>query len=147
MIEALSTHRNRVLTVVVLAIAAAFAAAAGLVVINDNPPGILLAYGAAAVLILAVVHPWRTSKKFRYLLYGSFVGFFVFAFVHNVFEVVAERMGGPGFLYAVLQGIQVAAFLIAVLVCPPALVIAAVGAVVMAIRNRRRPVPDADTLA
>jgi hypothetical protein len=137
-IEALSTHRNRVLTVVFLAIAAAFAAAGGLVGISDNPPGILLAYGAAAVLVLAVVHPWRTSKTFRYLLYGSLAGFFVFAFVHNVFEVIAERMGGPGFLYAVLQGIQVAAFLIAVLVCPPAVIIGAVGAVVLWIRNRRR---------
>lgn len=65
MIEALSTHRNRVVTVVFLAIAAALAAAGGLVGIGDNPPGILLAYGAAAVLVMAVVHPWRTSKKFR----------------------------------------------------------------------------------
>jgi len=48
---------------------------------------------------------------------------------------------------AVLQGIQVAAFLIAVLVCPPAVIIGAVGAVVMWIRNRRRPVPHADSLA
>lgn len=147
MIEALSTHRNRVLTVVFLAIAAAFAGAAVLVGISDNAPGIALAYGAAAVLVLAVVHPWRTSKKFRYLLYGSFVGFFVFVLVHNVFEVVAERMGGPGFVVAILQGIQVAAFLIAVLVCPPAVIIGATGAVVMAIRNRRRAVPDAGTLA
>ena len=138
MIEALSTPRNRKVTVVFLAIAAALAAAAGLVGISDNPPGILLAYGAAAALVLAFVHPWRTSRQFRYLLYGSFLGFLVFAVAHNLFEVVAGKMGGPGFVVAVLQGIQVAAFLIAVLVCPPALVIGAVGAVVMAIRNRRR---------
>lgn len=137
MIEALSTHRNRVLTVVVLAIAAAFAATAGFVGISDNPPGILLAYGAATALVLAVVHPWRRSRQYRYLLYVSVLGFVVFAALHNVFEVVAGRMGGAGFLYAVLEGIQVAAFLIAVLICPPAVIIGAVGAVVMWIRNRR----------
>ena len=75
MIVALSTPRNRKVTVVFLAIAAALAAAAGLVGISDNPPGILLAYGAAAALVLAFVHPWRTSRQFRYLLYGSFLGF------------------------------------------------------------------------
>jgi hypothetical protein len=139
-IEALSTHRNRVVTAVFLAIAAACAAAAGLVGISDNPPGILLAYGAAAALVLAVVHPWRSSRQYRYLLYASVLGFVVFAALHNVFEVVAGRLGGPGVVVAVLQGIQVAAFLIAVLICPPAVIIGAAGAVVMWIRNRRRAV-------
>ena len=138
MIEALSTHRNRVVSVVCVAIAGVLAAAAGLVGISDNPPGILLAYGASAALVLAVVHPWRSSRQYRYLIYASVLGFVVFAALHNVFEVVAGRMGGPGFLYAMLQGIQVAAFLIAVLICPPALIIGAVGAVVMSVRNRRR---------
>lgn len=136
--EALSTPHNRRRTAVCLGIAGLLAIAAGLVGISDNPPGILLAYGTAAALVLAFVHPWRTSRQFRFLLYASALGFAVFAVVHNVFEVVAGRLGGPGFVVAVLQGIQVAAFLIAVLVCPPALVIGAVGAVVMAIRNRRR---------
>jgi len=139
MIEALSTPRNRRTTVVFLAIVAVLAAAAGIVGISDNPPGILLAYGAAAALILAFVHPWRTSRQFRYFFYMSFVGFALLVVVHNVFEVVAGRMGGPGFVVAVLQGIQVAAFLVAVLICPPALVIGAVGGVAMAIRNRRPP--------
>jgi len=139
MIEALSTSRNRRMTVVFLAIAAVLAAAAGVVGISDNPPGILLAYGAAAALILAFVHPWRASRQFRYFFYMSFVGFALLVVVHNVFEVVAGRMGGPGFVVAILQGIQVAAFLVAVLICPAALVIGAGGAVVMWIRNRRRP--------
>jgi hypothetical protein len=146
-IEALSTHRNRVLTVVVLAIAVAFAAAGGLVGISDNPPGIALAYGAAVALVFAFVHPWRTSRQFTYLFYSSFAGFALLVVLHNVFEVVAGRMAGPGFVVAVLQGIQVAAFLIAVLVCPPAVIIGAVGAVVMWIRNRRQPLPDDGTLA
>jgi len=68
----------------------------------------------------------------------------VFAVLHNVFEVVAGRMDGPGFVVAVLQWIGVAAFLIAVLVCPPAIIIAVVGEVVMDIRNRHHPArPDA----
>jgi hypothetical protein len=138
MIEALSTPRSRRVTVLLLVIAGVLAAAAAIVGISDNPPGILLAYGAAAALVLAFVHPWRTSRRFRYFFYISFVGFAVLVVVHNVFEVVAGRIDGPGFVVAVLQGIQVAAFLIAVLICPPALVIGAVGAIVMAIRNRRR---------
>ena len=139
MIEALSTHHNRVVTVVFMAIAAVLAAAAGIVGISDNPPGILMLYAGAFALVLAFVHPWRTSRQFRYLLYASVLGLVVFAVVHNVFEVVAGRMGGPGFVVAVLQGIQVAAFLIAILICPPAFIIGVVGEVVMDIRNRHHP--------
>lgn len=138
MIDALSSPRNRRVTVVFLVIAGVLAAAAGVVGISDNPPGILLAYGAAAALVLAAVHPWRASRQFRYFFYMSFVGFALLVVVHNVFEVVAGRMGGPGLVVAVLQSLQVAAFLVAVLICPPALVIGAVGAVVMAVRSRRR---------
>jgi hypothetical protein len=144
MIEALSTRHNRIVTIVFLVIAGILAIAAGIVGISDNPPGILLAYGAAAALVLAFVHPWRTSRQFRYFFYISFVGFALLVVVHNVFEVVAGRMAGPGFVVAALQGIQVAAFLIAILICPPAIFIGAVGAVVMAIRNRHHPArPDA----
>ena len=138
--EALSTPRNRRCTAVCLGIAGLLAIAAGIVGISDNPPGILLAYAAATALVLAFVHPWRSSRKYRYLLYASVLSFVVLAALHNVFEVVAGGMAGPGFVVAVLQGIQVAAFLIAVLICPPAIVVGAVGAVVMWIRNRRRAV-------
>jgi hypothetical protein len=134
--EALSTPHNRRRTAACLGIAGLLAIAAGIVGISDNPPGILMLYAGASALVVAFVHPWRTSRPFRYLLYASVLGFVVFAVVHNVFEVVAARMGGPSFVVAVLQGIQVAAFLIAVLICPPALVIGAVGAIVMWIRSR-----------
>jgi len=138
------TSRARALTIVLLVIAGVLAGGAALAGISDNPPGILMLYAGAFALVLGFVHPWRTSRQFRYLLYASVLGFAVFAVVHNVFEVVAGRMGGPGFVVAVLQGIQVAAFLIAVVICPPALFIGAVGAVVMAIRTRHHPArPDA----
>jgi hypothetical protein len=125
-------------TVSFLGIAAVLAGAAAVVGISDNPPGILLAYGAAAALVLACVHPWRTSRQYRYLFYGSAAAFIVLAVVHNVFEVVAGRIGGPGLVYALLQVIQVAAFLIAILICPPAILIGLVGGIVMWIRNRSR---------
>jgi hypothetical protein len=136
-IEALSSPRGRRVTVLLLVIAGVLAAAAAIVGISDNPPGIFLLYAGAFALVLAFVHPWRTSRQFRYLLYASVLGFVVFAVVHNVFEVVAGRMGGPGFVVAILQGTQVAAFLIALLICPPAFIIGVVGEVVLWIRNRR----------
>ena len=57
MLEALSTPRNRNLTLVFLAICCASATTAVVVGVSDNPPGILLAFGAVTALVLAFVPP------------------------------------------------------------------------------------------
>ncbi len=147
MLEALSNPRNRTLTFVFLAICCASATAAVVVGISDNPPGILLAFGAATALVLAFVHPWRTAKQFRLFLYASVLGLVMFAILHNVFEAVAGKAASAGALQILLQGLGVAAFLLAVLICPPAILVGAVGSVVMFIRNRRRPTQGRDTAA
>ncbi len=147
MLEALSTPRNRTLTFVFLAICCATAAGAAVVGISDNPPGIFLAFGAATALILAFVHPWRTAKQFGLFLCASVAGFVIFGILHNVFEGVAGEVDSMRALQVLLQGLGVAAFLLALLICPPAILVGAVGSVVMFIRNRRRPTQGRDTTA
>jgi len=138
MINVLSTRQNRILTIVFLAISIVFAVSAFIVGISDNPPGILLAFGSAVALILAVVHPWKTTKQFRRLLYGALLGFVVFAILHNLFEALAGKLAGSGVFQIVLQGFGVAAFLIAVLICPSAIVVSVIGLLITFIRNHRR---------
>ena len=147
MLEALSASRNRTLTFVFLAICCASAAAAVVVGISDNPPGIFLAFGAATAVILAFVHPWRTAKQFGLFLCASVAGFVIFGILHNVFEGVAGEVDSMRALQVLLQGLGVAAFLLALLICPPAILVGAVGSVVMFIRNRRRPTQGRDTTA
>ncbi len=138
MLEALSTPRNRITTFVLLAMCGLLAIGAAVVGISDNPPGLVLALFSAAALVLAFVHPWRTSKQYRYLFYVTFVVFFISAVVHGVFEVLGQRLGGAGLVAGALTGVGVLLFLVAVLLCPPCMVVSAIGAIVMAIRNRRR---------
>ena len=146
MLEALSTPRNRNLTLVFLAICCASATTAVVVGVSDNPPGILLAFGAVTALVLAFVHPWRTGKQFGLFLVASALGFVIFGILHNVFYALASK-AGTGALQSLLQGLSVAAFLLAVLICPPAILVGSVGSVVMFIRNRRRPTRGGDTAA
>ena len=147
MIEALATPRNRTRTLVLLVICGLLAIAAATVGISDNAPGILLAYVAATAFVVAFVHPWRTPRHFRRLLYTSALGFVVFVLLHNVFEAIASNLGGSGLVHDLLNGAGAAFFLIATLVCPPGLLVGAVGAVVMSIRNRRRATPGPTTAA
>jgi hypothetical protein len=147
MIDALSTPRKKIRTLILLVICGLSAIAAAAVGISDNPPGILLAYLATTAFVLAFVHPWRTSRQFRRLLYASALGFVVFGLLHNVFEAIASNLGGSGLIHDLLNGAGGALFLIAVLVCPPGLLVGAVGAVIMSIRNRRRPMPGPTTTA
>ena len=136
MIEAFSTPHNRNRTFIYFAICAVLAIAAVAIGIDDNPPGLLLAYLSATAFVLAFVHPWRSSKRFRNLIFASLLGFIVFAILHNVFEFIAWRAGGSGLVLGLLESISAAFFLVAVLLCPPALLVGAIGAVVMHIRAR-----------
>jgi len=147
MIDALSTPHNRIRTLILLAICGLLAIAAAVVGIDDNPPGILLAFLAATAFVLAFVHPWRTSRQFRRLLYASALGFVVFGLLHIVCEVIASNIGGSGLVQDLLNGAGAVFFLIAVLVCPPGMLVGAVGAVVMSIRNRGRSTPGPTTAA
>jgi len=140
LIEALSTSYNWALTLIFLAACCASGIAAAAIGIDDNPPGLLLAYVAVAAFVLAFVHPWRTARQFRFLVYASILGFALFAILHNVFEAAATSMSATaGALHNLLQALGVAAFLLAVLICPAALFVGAAGSVVMFIRSRRRP--------
>ena len=147
MIDALSTPRNRIRTLIFLVISGLSAIAAAAVGIDDNPPGILLAFLAAIAFVLAFVHPWRTSRQFRRLLYASVLGFVVSVLFHNVFEAIASNLGSSGLVHDLFNGAGAVLFLIATLVCPSGLLVGAVGALIMFIRNRRRATPGPTTAA
>jgi hypothetical protein len=136
MLEAFSTPRNKKRTFILFAVCVALAAAAAIVGIGDNPPGLLLAFLSASAFIVAFVHPWRASKKFKRLIYASGLGFVVFAVLHNVFEGLASKAGVSGLVHGLLGGVGVAFFLVAILLCPPGLLVGAVGAIVMSRRER-----------
>ena len=134
MLEALSTPRNRYRSLMLLVVCGVLAFAASLVGISDNPPGIALAFLSTIAFVLAFVHPWRTSKKFRYLIYTSILGFVIAVVLHNLFEGIASKMGGSGLAYSLLSGAGVAFFFIA-LICPIALLVGLVGAVIVSGRK------------
>ena len=48
------------------------------------PTGMLLAYTAAAALVLAFVHRWRRAWKFLVLAVASLAGFFLFVLLENL---------------------------------------------------------------
>ncbi len=136
-IDAFSTPHNRIKTLILLLICGLLAIAAAAVGIDDNPPGILVAFLAATALVLAIVHPWRTARQFRNILYASALGLALFVILNNVFAAVAHNSATAGVLQYLLQGFAVAAFLFATLICPAALIIGAVGSIAIFIHNRR----------
>ena len=138
MLGAFSTPRNRNRTFILFAICGVLAAAAATLGSDDNMPlGPLLALVSASAVVVAFAHPWRTSKQFLRLAGASFLGFFVFAILHNVFGAVASMAGVSGFVHDLLDGAGVASFYVAALLCPPGFLVGAVGAVVLAIRELR----------
>ena len=144
MLHALATPHNRRVTLGLLAACGVTAAAAALVGISDNPPGIILALLSAAAFFLAFTHPWRTPRPYLRLLGASVLGLVLFAVLHNVFEAIGGMVAGPGPLRSLLQTLflvlSITSFSLAILVCPPAIALGALGAAFMFARNHwRRP--------
>ena len=137
MLQAFATPRDRTRTLIFLTICAAAAIAAVFVGISDNPPGIFLSLAAAVAFVLAFVHPWRTPKQFGRLLLASGLGVLLFAVLHNVLEALAGTAEDIAALQDLLDGLAVAAFLLATLLCPAAILVSVVAFVVALIRNRR----------
>lgn len=102
----------------------------------------MLAWVAATALVLAFTHPWRRAREFKYLLYGSVLGFAVFVVLHNLLEAGAVATASVWLLPAMLQGLGVVAFLAAVFVCPPAFVIGLGGVLILFFRGRHGGQPE-----
>jgi len=112
-------------------------AGALIVGISDNPPGIALVYGGIVCLVLAAVCRWQRPKSFFLLFVFSALGFVVFAVLHNVFYAIGESVSAS-WLKAVMEGLHVGAFLIALLLCPAGVLVGLVGWIAALIRGRGR---------
>jgi hypothetical protein len=140
MIDALSTPRNRIRTLILLAMCGLLAIAAAAVGIDDNLPGILLAFLAAIAFVLAFVHPWRTARKFMFLLLASILGFVLFIILNIILDTVAQDPANTGTLQGLLQSPAIDAFsIIFAMICTAAFIVGVVGSVAMFVRSRRRP--------
>ena len=121
---------------VLVAIGCVALAGALIVGISDNPPGIALLYGGLICLVLAAVCRWRRPKSFLLLFALSALGFVVFAILHNVFYGIGKSID-VSWVQALMEGLHVGAFLIALLLCPVGLLVGLVGWIATLIRSRR----------
>ena len=132
--EAFSRPQNRKWTFIFLGFCAVFAIAAVIIGIDDNPPGILLAFLAITVFILAFTHPWKTSRQFVHLLIASIVGIFVFGALVIACDILSSKFAGSSLVGGLLNFVSTIS-LIVVLVCPSGILVGAGGAVLRAVRK------------
>ena len=118
-------------TLILLAVCAALVGATVLLTRTGfNPAGLrgLLAFLAACALVLAFAHPWRTTRKYVRLIYGSAAGLAACVVLTNVFEGLAASAAGSGALHGALDAASLVCFAGALLVCPAGLLVGVLGA-------------------
>ena len=124
------------LTLAFLVIGSLFLVGGLLVEIADNAPGLLLVYGAVTSFILAFAHRWREPRKFFLLLGLSFLSFIVFAVLHNVFYAIGES-SNTSWATSLMEVLHVGSFLVAVLICPPGILVGLIGYFIAGFRARK----------
>ena len=134
MLESFATPSNRKRTAIFLGLSGVLAVGAAFVGISDNPPGLVLSYISATLFIVALVHPWKHPRNYWLLISGSVLAFVLLVVLHNAFDALAS--GSSGVADDLLEGVGTAAFLVATLICPPALLVGAFGALVTSRRER-----------
>ena len=139
MINAFSTLGNRGKTFVLLVICGLLAIAATIVGINDNLPGILLAFLAAVAFVLAFAHPWRSARKFIFLLLASVLGLILFIILNITLDLTAQNPATSGALRDLIQNPAMEALNVVIaMLCPAAFSVGVIGSVAMFIRSRRQ---------
>ena len=138
MIDAFSTARNRIKTLILLVVCGLSATVAVVAGIDDNPPGVLLAFLAAIAFVLAFAHPWRTARKFMFLLLVSVPSFVLFVIMNIITDSIAQNPATSDALKNLIQSpIPDALNLIIAMICAAAFIVGAIGSVAMFIRSRR----------
>ena len=139
MIDAFSTRSDRIKTLILLVICCLSAIVSTVVGIDENPPGILLALLAAVTFVLAFSHPWRTARKFMFLLLAAVLGFVLFIIVNIVSDSIVQNPASSDALQNLIESpVNEALSIISAMLCSGAFLVGVVGAVVMFIRNRRQ---------
>ncbi len=137
MIDAFSTRSNRIKTLILLVICCLSAIASTVVGIDENPPGILLALLAAVTFVLAFCHPWRTARKFLFLLLAAVLGFVLFIIVSIVSDSIVQNPASSDALQNLIESpVNEALSIIFAMLCLATFLVGVVGAVVMFIRSR-----------
>jgi glucan phosphoethanolaminetransferase (alkaline phosphatase superfamily) len=131
---------NRVKSFILLAICGVLAIAAVAVGIDDNPPGILMAFLAAIAFVLAFVHPWRSARRFTFLLLASVLGFVLFAALNISSDLIIQNPATSAALRNLIESPANETLTVTfAMLLPAAFLVGAIGAVAMLLRNRRRP--------
>ena len=131
---------NRIKTFFLLAICGVLTLVAVVIGINDNPPGLLMAFIAALALILAFVHPWRTARKFTFLLLASVLGLVLFIILNITLDSIVQNPATSDAVRNLIESPPNEALIVTfAMLLPAAFLVGAIGAVIMLIRNRRRP--------
>ena len=139
MIDAFSTRSNRIKTLILLVICCLLAIASTVMGIDENPPGILLALLAAVTFVLAFSHPWRTARKFMFLLLAAVLGFVLFIVVSIVSDSIVQNPASSDALQNLIESpVNEALSIIFAMLCSAAFLVGVVGAVIMFIRDRRQ---------
>lgn len=136
---AFSNPHNRNITLILLGTCAVLAIAAVIMGIDDNLPGVLSAFLAATAFILAFVHPWRSERKFLFLVLAAVLGFVLFTILSIVIDTTAQNPTAPEALRNLTGNpVMEALSLIFAMTIQAAFTVGGVGWAVLFIRRRRQ---------
>jgi hypothetical protein len=125
-------------TITFAALAAALATAAVLVGVNDNLPGVVLALLAGIALVTALVHHWRSPRRFLTLGAVSLCLVVVLALVGVAMDISVTGHHLPGSVAPVVESAGSALFLMIAFLGVPSILVALTGALAAWLARRRK---------
>lgn len=125
-------------TVILVVLATVLAAGAVLVGVDDNPPGIALAVLAGSILVTALVHHWRSPKRFLVFCATSFGLIVILTGISIAIDISLTGGHLPEPVAPAVESVGNALALMIAFLAVPSLFVGLTGALVVWLAGRRR---------
>lgn len=122
-----------------LAASAILVVLAVLLGIADNLPAILILLAGVILFVTGFVHTWSKIRSFLYLSLTALIAFPVLVVLHNAFWWLTAQVSEMPWLAGITGFFHAITFLIAVILCPVALVVGLSGAMFLFVKKRKSP--------
>jgi len=130
---------NRLKTFILLALSILLTVSAAVAGVDDNPPGFVMALLAGTAVVLAFVHPWRSTRKFLFLLLGAVLGFILFIALSILLDSITQNPASSLAFRELVESSLVNIFNTTfIMLCLAALLVGIVGWIAMIIRNKKK---------
>lgn len=105
--------------------------------ITDNVPAILVLFTGIVLFVATFIHIWRRIRSYLILALIFALAFPIFVVLHNIISGISGLITENVWLISILGFFDAFAFILAVIICPAAVIAGLLGALILFVKDKK----------